>query len=518
MARGYGVAPEMMTQVLGQGAYRGIDPRQFALLIGEAVEKGNQTGQPEEVMRALLSWTATASRLLVTHTDAWQFASMYSALNASGLPGFKGQDASQLISQINSAVINGGGAGQAGQIEMYRALAHYGVTDAYATKMQLQKGMFELIPGTGVTNYDAIMRQLRSDYAGAPPNAFYNAMANLLNITMPQAQQLAQIRPTDINFAERHLARNHISVANESGLQGIVSTLTEGHASLLDTRRQLLARGDLSGSEKAALQNAKSDDALKLLMVQAFAQHGMTGDRYTTLAQSETNLTDAITNLGTVEANLVGPINDLRASIDNLAASLGKSITGAPPSSTPPGVHSLAPLTPGAMGRLPPLLPKSIKDMVDAQAKAQGVPVAVAEAIARIEDGWNGRISPAGAIGPMQLMPRTAIDMHVDPNNPQQNVYGGVKLLSELYQRLNNWDVVAAAYNAGPNNPGLIHFAETGDTSQLPAETRSYVQKFEALTVHVVMPDGSTQTQHLPLTAVPGPQVMNPPPSMSANR
>jgi len=63
----------------------------------------------------------------------------------------------------------------------------------------------------------------------------------------------------------------------------------------------------------------------------------------------------------------------------------------------------------------------------------------------------SGVVSPAGAVGEMQLMPATARMLGVDPLNTRQNLNGGAAYLRVLMQRYNG-DLIRslAAYNAGP--------------------------------------------------------------------
>jgi hypothetical protein len=79
--------------------------------------------------------------------------------------------------------------------------------------------------------------------------------------------------------------------------------------------------------------------------------------------------------------------------------------------------------------------------------------------------GRQGPRSEAGAIGLMQLMPATAHELGVDPNNPIDNARGGARYLRRMMDQFGTVPLALAAYNAGPGNVrkygGVPPFEET---------------------------------------------------------
>ncbi|CEP67318.1 Prokaryotic transglycosylase, active site [Moorella glycerini] len=114
------------------------------------------------------------------------------------------------------------------------------------------------------------------------------------------------------------------------------------------------------------------------------------------------------------------------------------------------------------------------KDLISRVAARYNLPAALLQGVVEAESGFNPRaVSPAGAMGLMQLMPATARALGVtDPFNPEANLDGGARYLRQLLDRFQGDLALAlAAYNAGP---GAVK-----RYGHIPPyrETRAYIQK-----------------------------------------
>jgi soluble lytic murein transglycosylase-like protein len=109
-------------------------------------------------------------------------------------------------------------------------------------------------------------------------------------------------------------------------------------------------------------------------------------------------------------------------------------------------------------------------------AQANEISPYLLEAVVWQESRWNPAArSRAGAIGLAQLMPGTARDLGVDPNDPLQNLSGGARYLRQQLNRFDgNVEKALAAYNAGP---GRVMTA--GGIPSIP-ETQAYVRAIVA--------------------------------------
>ena len=112
----------------------------------------------------------------------------------------------------------------------------------------------------------------------------------------------------------------------------------------------------------------------------------------------------------------------------------------------------------------------------DAAARSWNLDPTYFRAIGAVESGNNPSApnSPAGASGPMQVMPGTASDMGVtDPGDVVQNTFASAKYISTLLDKYKDPSLAAAAYDAGP---GRVDDYLAGK-GPLPDETIAYVPK-----------------------------------------
>lgn len=97
-------------------------------------------------------------------------------------------------------------------------------------------------------------------------------------------------------------------------------------------------------------------------------------------------------------------------------------------------------------------IPHRYAGVVAALAARYDLSPALIEAVVWQESRWReGAISPVGARGLAQLMPGTARDLGVDPDDPVANLDGGARYLREQLDRFDgDLEKALAAYNAGP--------------------------------------------------------------------
>ena len=172
----------------------------------------------------------------------------------------------------------------------------------------------------------------------------------------------------------------------------------------------------------------------------------------------------SINNVGYLDENTYYTYSTTNTGASNNFDSILETVVYATPESQ--GTQSSS--TASTSGTQTITTPSDLEDIFLRAASTYGVDVNLLKAVAKTESNFNpDSTSSAGAMGIMQLMPDTAKSLGItDAYNPEENIMGGAKYLSQLLSKYNNNTVLAlAAYNAGPGNVakygGIPPFEET---------------------------------------------------------
>lgn len=108
-----------------------------------------------------------------------------------------------------------------------------------------------------------------------------------------------------------------------------------------------------------------------------------------------------------------------------------------------------------------------LEKMVAVHAANHGLDARLVQAVIQAESAWERRaLSHVGAMGLMQIMPATAVDLALlNPWEETENVRAGTAYLAQQVKRFGSLELALAAYNAGPGavtrHGGIPPFAET---------------------------------------------------------
>jgi soluble lytic murein transglycosylase-like protein len=171
---------------------------------------------------------------------------------------------------------------------------------------------------------------------------------------------------------------------------------------------------------------------------------------------------------------------DLRSAVTRIEPSAPMPVPAAPAAKAAPAAPRSAPVPvrrsswTTAASRAVAAGEFAYAEMVRRIARRHSVEWKLVAAIIASESGGDpDAVSPAGAVGLMQLMPDTADRLGVDPYDPEQNVEGAVRYLARLLSTFKSVDLTLIAYNAGP---GFAIKYKNGD-AELNAETREFLMR-----------------------------------------
>jgi soluble lytic murein transglycosylase-like protein len=120
---------------------------------------------------------------------------------------------------------------------------------------------------------------------------------------------------------------------------------------------------------------------------------------------------------------------------------------------------------------------ESYAPLITEASRRFAIPAQWIRGVMQLESAGNGRaLSPKGALGLMQIMPGTWVELSVryglgiDPFDPHDNIMAGAAYLREMHDRFGSPGFLAA-YNAGPERYEQHLVAGR----PLPPETQAYV-------------------------------------------
>lgn len=214
-------------------------------------------------------------------------------------------------------------------------------------------------------------------------------------------------------------------------------------------------QSDLLSSSTASGSNFS--DLLSLLML---------------MMQRDTGINSGLPNSGS-SATPSGTTGNSTADSDAL---LWQQMASASPLSLVSGVNGTLPAAVDTSSDLENAGSDKISDyskIINEMSQKYSVNPRLIESVISAESGGNSAaVSPAGALGLMQLMPGTAAALGVtDALDPAQNIEGGTKYLRQLIDKYDGSIPLAlAAYNAGSGS-----VAKYGGIPPFP-ETQTYVR------------------------------------------
>ncbi|PJZ70778.1 lytic transglycosylase [Leptospira perolatii] len=168
---------------------------------------------------------------------------------------------------------------------------------------------------------------------------------------------------------------------------------------------------------------------------------------------------------------LISRIEEIRSLSERMGGKSGQ-LEGTPPRAESISFSDLLNSRGNARDARGELAPRELSELISEQSLKNGLDPDLVSSVIRAESNFKrNAVSEKGAMGYMQLMPKTADLLGVeDPFDPEENISAGTKFLGDLVKRFGDTNLGLAAYNAGPGAvekyKGVPPFRETKDYVQ----------------------------------------------------
>lgn len=323
--RGFGVAPAESTQFIATMRHFGVskgdgDNRKLALMIGEAVNRGNAQGKMGEVLSAIQSFVTSSARASLSNPDAGGYASFLSSLTGLSFAGLKGDptNAAAMMSAADSAMRQGGAFGEASKnfslglwqrklggdfttfdmdyLSEQGAFGSIGKAfgkDSVAYKLAQQRGdtgkmaQYErwAAQGGGTSVLAMQMKALEGEYGGNT-DGFRKAIQSHFGVGASQAGALYMAYKNDggLGGLESKLkgAGVDTSTMNMKQVAALADLASTDRSGLDAQRKKLLAltgRNGLSAGDRAALSGETDEGKLRDMVLKLTATHDTLKDQ-----------------------------------------------------------------------------------------------------------------------------------------------------------------------------------------------------------------------------------------------
>lgn len=272
------------------GGMRNIDSRQnnreLALILADTVARSGMNARADEVMAAITSFSAAASRMSLSPANVGAFGNAYSGLVGGRLAGMTPDVAQNLLMQANAGVSSmGAGAGEAGRAFMLSAFNRFGGLNPIQAQALAEGGLFGTRasvfggnsaigqflggsgtsglaggPGANVTNFEAIKQQL-SRLGGSKWMQLEGAQRLFGVQSLSQAAALMNLNGAQGNGLLGLLQSNNIDInkVSATGISrlGAISAAGTNVGQLSSIFQDMKKSGVLSPQEVSAVSTAE---------------------------------------------------------------------------------------------------------------------------------------------------------------------------------------------------------------------------------------------------------------------
>ncbi len=334
--RSFGMDPNQTSQLFGQARWfqagDGLNAKELGIVFADAIASGGMWSKADEVLSAIIGWVQTSERTIVDSPNIHAYASMQAAMNASNRPGLQGQAGAALLGTMDQAIRQGGGAGEAGQIFLLRAMQREGKLDPFKMEYLIEGGMFgsrkrAFGEGSDTTNAELIFSELRKQYAN--PFVRASAAGNLMNISMRQAMAMDQVSDDPRKFGSLMKMLDKFNIApetlNTTGIQALSKlAIADTPDALQQVKADILAREDVSAEDKDRLAGTFfTDKGLREALANTLAGLSRETNVGMETQDAMVNFKRALTESG---ANLLTTTNFLKAGVTKAITGLNVTI------------------------------------------------------------------------------------------------------------------------------------------------------------------------------------------------